>query len=131
MGIDYSDMSGNSIGRNRREVGDPASPKNIGLINDYSMRVSQLSVIPSIFFCWLEPGRPKGNSPELLRTRIEGYFLTIGIGIPFLSNYRARYSMKVRDEETGRGDIVDKSVKDIGKLEGYSILINFASLLGV
>jgi hypothetical protein len=131
MGLDYSDISGHSVGRNRQESGDPANPKNVGLINKYSMHVSQLAVIPSIFFCWLEPGRLKGNTPELLRTRVEGYVLTIGIGIPFLSKYRAGYVMKIKDEETGRGEIVDKSVNETGKLEGFSIIINFTSLLGV
>lgn len=131
MGFDYSDITGNSFGRNRQEVGDPDSPTNIGLINNYSMRASQLSVVPSIFFCWLEGGRPKGNTPELLRTRVEGYILTVGFGIPFLSNYRARYTVNVREDEAGKGDIIEKTVKDLGKLEGFSLLINFTSLLGV
>jgi len=129
MGIKYADIAGRSIGRNRREKGLRSNIENEHQISDYRMRITTFSLIPAIFFCWLKESRATGNSRELLRTRVEGYFLTLGLSLPVLSTYRAQYTSR---EKGDLGELnVDKNHKETGEMDGFSILINFTSLLGV
>lgn len=116
LGLSYADTVGRSVGRNRKE-GSSAD-----LLDNYTMRVTNFSLIPAIFFSWLKEARPKGNTPELLETRVEGYFLTIGMAMPVLSSYSAKYDKR-------EGDQVEEQ-NDKGQLRGYSILIALKSMLG-
>src|SRR5690606_38917285 len=103
LGLSYADMVGRSIGKNRKETGHPVS--NSELVDDYTMRVTNFSLLPAVFFSWLEEARPRGNTPELLTTRLDGYMLTIGIAMPLLISYQASYTKRDRyvfDEELGR-----------------------------
>lgn len=114
LGLSYADTVGRSVGRNRKEGhGDD-------LVDNYTMRATNLSLIPAIFFSWLREARPDGNTPELLETRVEGYFLTIGMAMPMLSSYTARYNRRDSGEP----------VRQKGRLRGYSILIGLTSMLG-
>lgn len=116
LGLSYADTVGRSVGRNRKE-GSSAD-----LLDNYTMRVTNFSLIPAIFFSWLKEARPKGNTPELLETRVEGYFLTIGMAMPVLSSYSAKYDKREGDE------VEEKN--DKGQLRGYSILVALKSMLG-
>lgn len=114
LGLSYADIVGRSVGRNRKE-GEGGD-----LIENYAMRVTTFSLVPAIFFSWLREARPNGNTPELLETRVEGYFLTIGMAMPLLSSYSAKYSR--RD-----GEPVSP---EKGQLRGYSLLIALKAMLG-
>jgi hypothetical protein len=118
FGLTYADVVGRSIGPNR--VGSGPGAGNAGLVDNYTMRVTYLSLLPAIFFSWLEPARPRGNTPELLTTRVEGYFLTIGAAMPLVASYSSQY--------TERGD--ETQHFDHGKLSGYSLLVTLKSMLG-
>ncbi|MEZ4741365.1 MAG: hypothetical protein R3B45_02785 [Bdellovibrionota bacterium] len=131
IGLQYSDIFGKSFGRNRFEKGDPYSPNNIGQINNYYLRASYLSVLPTVFFSWLKEERVKGNTPELLKTRNEGYLLMLGVSFHVLASYTARFNEKVRDETTGSGEIIDRKLKESGSFRGYSLFVSLTSLLGV
>ena len=113
LGLSYADSVGRSVGRNRKEG------RSSDLIDNYSMRVTAFSLIPAIFFSWLREARPNGNTPELLETRVEGYFLTIGMAMPLLSSYSAKYDK--RDGEP---------VTEKGQLRGYSLVITLKAMLG-
>jgi hypothetical protein len=89
------------------------------------MRVNNLSLLPAIFLSWLAPPRPRGNTPELLMTRLEGYFLTLGMAMPLLSSYSARYTVRPEPGQPAPPQKLEK-----GELRGYSILMSFTAMLG-
>ena len=125
LGFNYSDIIG-------RKIGDIPTSKGDLMINTHLMRVTGYSLMPSIFFCWLQPGRPVGNQPELLKTTIEGYILTLGIAVPFKSSYKITSE---QSDTTKNQD--DKATTDPfqvtkkGKMQGYSIFIAFSTLIGI
>lgn len=131
LGLKYSDFTGRSVGQNQKESADPQSPDNLGLIKSYDIRVTNFSITPGIFFCWLEDWRPAGNDPELLKTRTEGYILTLGVSIPFQSRFQADYLEYVPDQNSEGNNLLVEEKKETGALSGYSILVNFTALLGI
>lgn len=124
LGLSYADMIGRSIGKNRRENNEDLT-LNVGLIDNYTLRINNVSLMPALFFCWLAPPRQRGNTPDLLMTRLEGYFLTLGGAMPLLANYSARYTQR---PEIGSSEAIQKSQH--GDLRGYSILITLTAMLG-
>ncbi len=122
MGLNYGDTVGRNSGINRKSSSTNASFAGEGdetLLDEYSQRVTYFALSPQIFFSWLQPPRPIGNTPELLTTRIEGYMLTLGGLIPLSANYAVRYTTKS-----------NQSARENGSLYGYSITAGFKILLG-
>ena len=111
LGVSYFD----SIGRS---VGERVSETDGVIINNWLMRVNNFSIYPAVFFTWLKDARLKGNSPELLVTRIEGYMLSMGLAVPIQTEYRVQFE----------ADEVKQSSE--GELNGYSILVHFTVLFG-
>lgn len=97
LGLSYADM----VGRSAEATG--GSP-------EYTMRVNHLSLVPGLFFSWLEPARPRGNTPDLLKTRLEGEILSLGMSMPLLSTFNANAAK--------------------GRLRGYSIVLNITGVIG-
>lgn len=118
LGLSYADTVGRSIGANRKDSGK-GTPEDEKRIGNYNIRITNFSLLPGIFFSWLSPGRPEGNTPDLLATRTEGYILTLGVAVPLLVSYSTKY-------ETLDGKSEDES----GQLRGYGVLITLTSLLG-
>ena len=81
LGLSYGALTGQMMGRNRRDDGQGTAGDR-ALIDSYTSHVSKLSIIPGLFFTWLDQARPAGNTPELLMTRIEGLVLLIGAATP-------------------------------------------------
>lgn len=127
LGVTYLDTIGRSAGRSKKDPADfdPVIKASDDLIRDYKIRVTTLAIVPSLFFSWIEPARPKGNTPELLMTRVEGTLLSLGFSMPFLSTYHATYERKAK----GSTESEDRS--DRGRLKGYSILLQYWAFLGV
>jgi hypothetical protein len=119
MGLSYADFVGRSLGKNRRDSGNN-TPEDQELIDNYVNRVTELAVLPGIFFSWLKPGRPRSNTPELLTTRLEGFFMTIGVAMPVISSYQAQYDKRSQAEP----------IREKGRLRGYSLLVSVTSHLG-
>jgi hypothetical protein len=63
-------------------------------------------------------------SELLLATRLEGYFLSVGLAIPLLANYRVEY------ETFGSGREPSQADNAKGKLRGYSLALGLAAMLG-
>lgn len=128
LGLSYLDIVGRSIGKNRRN-----RPEDNGLdqIDKYIMRVNSLALMPALFFSWLAQPRPRGNTPELLATRLDGYFLTIGGALPLSSHYNVRFQTRPQAPDSQlplRTQAKTESQK--GSLAGYSIVISFTAMLG-
>lgn len=123
LGLNYGDIVGRSIGRNRRDDGKrqpdgKPTDDNQELIDSYSMRVTHFSIIPGLFFSWLDEDRPLGNSKELLTTHIDGYLLTFGLAIPLDTTYSAK------------AVLTDKSVRSgTGRLRGYTLIVTWSTIL--
>ncbi len=123
LGLNYGDIMGRSAGRNRRDDGKrqpdgKPTEDNLDLIDSYSIRVTNFSIIPALFFSWLDEARPMGNSKDLLTTRIEGYILTFGLAVPMDTTYSAK------------AILTDKSVKNgTGHLRGYTLLVTWSTIL--
>jgi hypothetical protein len=144
LGLSYTDIVGRSIGSNRDKGADGdgggGADDQVARTENYVMRVNNLSLLPAIFFSWLEPGRPKGNSPEQLATRLEGYLLTIGAAMPLVINYQAKFERRIRRDVTADASASPEeraesaaSVEpdtESGRLRGYSVLVTLTALLG-
>lgn len=123
LGLKYDDIIGRSVGHNRLDLGQ-RTPEgkpmegNEKLLDTYTMRVTSFSLLPAIFFSWLEPDRPRGTSPELLQTRVEGLLLTIGLAIPIDTSFSVKSTM-IDQTDTAQS----------GRLRGYSIIVSMLSIL--
>ncbi len=118
LGLSYADI----VGRRSNAIAKTAARS--AEITAYQMRVASISLVPALFFCWLEPGRAKGNKPELLTTRVEGYVLTAGLQIPVHAPFQVRY--EVTDTSASK-----VSLREKGQLHGYSVLVALHTLLGI
>lgn len=147
LGLSYADMVGRSIGKNRRER--PGNDRdNAALVDNYILRVNSLALMPAIFFTWLEGARPRGNTPALLATRLEGYILTIGMAVPVMSTYQAHYDIRgwnnPRDKTVEptddpppdspsdpkrQGPLAGRNVASHGALRGFSTLLSFSAII--
>ena len=137
LGFSYSDIVGRSIGANKKFN---LYEENPDLLSSYSMRVTQLSLSPGLFFAWLKPIRDQTMSKEKLMTRVEGYILTISASLPLELTYRSTYE---RDPDRSDDKAVTESFNSQenewekrvttqkGQLGGFSIIIGFTALLGV
>jgi len=130
LGLSYADIIGRSAGPNRKSPDDPYAPENEGLVDGYQIQVNALSVIPAVFFTWLAPARPRGNTPELLTTRLEGWFLTLGAAVPLDASFKAKYDRRLLPDPNARLSS-SEPVKESGPLNGYSIILSLSGLLGV
>jgi len=129
LGLSYADFVGRAVGRNRKAPDNPYDPENKGRVDNYLIQVNSLTVIPAIFFTWLAPARARGNAPDLLTTRLEGWFLTIGAGMPLDASYKAKYSRREEPDQATQTTSTE-TVSEGGNLSGYSILVSLAGLLG-
>jgi hypothetical protein len=126
LGLSYGDIVGRSTGRNLRDAGGERNPD---LVDDYTMHVTDFSLMPAVFFSWLRPARPAGNTPELLATRVEGYVLTLGMEMPLLVTYQAKFQTRERKKDDGSIEPAHAETAS-GQLRGYSILVALTALLG-
>jgi hypothetical protein len=131
LGFSYADIVGRSIGKNRGE--SASNIDNNNLVDNYTIKVTNFSLLPAVFFSWLEEPRSRGNSPDLLKTRIDGYFLTIGIAMPLLISYHAKFDTRDQYEVVDDKVVIiqeSETERPSGHLRGYSLLITMTSLLG-
>ncbi|MFK7823498.1 MAG: hypothetical protein AB8G05_05045 [Oligoflexales bacterium] len=145
LGINYVDIAG----RNVYEQDDPLIPSyysQVGLNYNNSVRVTYAALSPGIFFCWMKPSRTYGSSVEQLKTRIEGYLLTIAFKMPIFANYQSsHYLWNLKDEASslegydpnGDQDLYipaeeweNEKISQSGKLKGFTILVSLQALLG-
>lgn len=117
FGISYSDVVGRSLEGNRIKV------ENDEVIEQFTTRVTNFSIVPTIFFCWLEPPRKRGNDPDLLMTRIEGYFLSLGVAVPLKATSNTKYN-KIKNDTS-------EPYNGKGSLKGYTLVVALSAALGI
>ena len=126
-GFNYMDMTQRSI--SSASAQGHAAPY-IGAISQRSMRVSDLSLYPGFFLAWLPHiPRPDLIHPDSMKTRIEGYLLQFGFGIPLFARYDERYldsgiPVPLLSEDPPRQ-------RDRGNLHGFTVTASFTIVLGV
>lgn len=128
LGLSYADIVGRTVSR-RNADSRGGKKDNEEVLDNYIMRVNKFSMMPAVFFSWLKDARPSGNSPDLLITRIEGYFMTIGVAIPLLTTYSAKYSVRESTDESGTVKPTHEKTEN-GQLRGYSILLAMTAFFG-
>lgn len=145
LGISYIDIAG----RNVYEQDQPITPSfysQVGLSYNNSVRITSTALSPGIFFCWMNPARTYGSSIEQLKTRIEGYILTIAFQMPVFANYQySQYRWSLKDEASSLEGFDPESDEEFfipadewennkitqsGKLKGFTIFVSFQALLG-
>jgi hypothetical protein len=112
LSLQYMDITGRSV-KTGTDDSDPGES-----ISNWQARVQNLSIFPAIFFCWLQPARAAGNTPELLMTRVEGYILSIGLATPLQAAYSVGY------EQAG------ESFSSKASVRGYTAIISLQALIG-
>ena len=88
----------------------------------------------------MDPPRTYGSSIEQLKTRIEGYILTIAFQMPVTARYQSsQYVWRIKDkasydpnsnEEIPPEGWENNKERQSGKLKGFTILVAFQALLG-
>lgn len=140
FGLSYTDMTGRSVSSKTLQSA-PLFASQDGLIYHYHAGITNFSLAPGIFFCWMEPPRTYGSSADQLKTRTEGYILTLAFSIPIFSSYRSHFSRwKIQDSESffEREDRIEipasawasERLQASGSLKGYSLLISLQALIG-
>ena len=127
IGFRYGDVTGRSSGE-RTETSK--QDQKIETLSQYRISVQYAFLFPAMFFCWLEEPRLKGNKSDQLVTRIEGYMLTLGIGMPLYATYSSSYNLLGKSLNSDE-PVTVKEEKARGGLRGYSIIISFSTLFGV
>ncbi len=123
FGFHYFDLSGKSIGKNRKIDNDSSvAPR------DYRSNITNLALLPAIYISWLNPYRKIGNTPEDLKTRVEGYQVLIGAIVPVISYYDNEYS---RDKLQDDGSNLSVVVRERGSFTGASAYLAISILLGI
>ena len=118
----YADIVGRSIQNSTR------TPDNRE-VSDLSMRTSIFMGYAGIFISWIQDSRPKGNTTQLLTTRIEGYILSCDFGYPLKSSYSTIYH-ETEFEEDSDEVLSTQKKRERGSHNGYSIRATLTMLLG-
>ena len=127
LGLSSLDISGKSIGPNRKDTGDPKDKNNGFLEHQYKLSANGFLVAASLVLVDLKTPRPSGNTSELLTTRIEGHAIRLGVAAPLIMKYRAVYIVR-EDLQEAAQEPSEHVVK--GHLKGYSIFASFQTWLG-
>lgn len=127
LSFSYSDIVGRSGGS---LSGTSYLENDENEISAYSMRVNQFAIAPGLFFAWMQKKRQLTQTKADLMTRVEGYFLSLSASIPLQVGYRSTYEYPAtKDQETQEVSVIKTKTK--GNLGGYSIIIEFMSILSV
>lgn len=111
LGAESMEIRGNSY---RRQVLSDG-----GISEGWLVRSRWISVIPGLFYSCLKAGRPKGNRPEWLVTRLEGYTIQLGLGLPIKGDLEISQTLRgLRERQNSR-------------LRGYTGLLSFSAWLGI
>ncbi len=126
-GLSYMNMTQKSI---KASSAQGRAAPYVGSISDRSMRVSDLSIYPGFFVSWL-PTKPRPDviHPDSIKTRIEGYWLQIGVGIPLYARYNERYLDSGVPASSPTEELPQQQYK--GALTGYTVTASFTVVLGV
>lgn len=111
LGLENMDLVGRSYRRENLVSGS--------YTEGWSVRARWTAVLPGLFYSILKPARPKGNRPEWLVTRIEGYTFVLAGSFPIQGQYKQSFSLN--------GD----SIKTSSDLQGYAIQMAFSAWLGI
>jgi hypothetical protein len=118
FGMSYEDVAGRSIGHKRRET-----TADEVLTERYQLSFVTLSLLAGVFYARFKEARPDVNEPESLKTRTEGWIVSLTSAFPTYAPYTAKYW------PIGRTAMFPE-VKESGKLSGYLVLLSFHVLLG-
>lgn len=118
----YFDLNGKTMGRNR--VRGTESAPEWSLEQNFASNYNAIWLVPAIGAAKILSPRPTGNTAELLTTRIEGYFIQIGVMWPVYSRYRVTFERK--EDQTSPPE----SRSEKGKFKGTSFVLETGLWIG-
>ncbi len=111
LGAESMEITGHSYRRRVLEGG--------GVSEGWFVRSRWIAAIPGVFYSRLKPGRPKGNRPEWLMTRIEGYTVQVGLALPIKAELMISQTLNgVREKRRSN-------------VHGYAALLSLSVWLGI
>lgn len=130
-GMSVSDLAGRSVGRVEIKDQQPISvsdendaPTVDRQIRSYTMQVNEFSILGGFAISLLAPGRPKGNTPTLLRTEFDGVLAIFSASMPISARYKSKFEQSIKDGPY-------ESRKQKGRLSGISFIVGLTTLIGV
>jgi len=123
--LQYMDKTDRAIGS-----GPGNTPPYVGIISNHTTRIMDFSLYPGIFLAWMKKDpRPDIMDPESLKTRVEGYWLQFGYGLPLYTTFDERY-FDSGIIPSGGGLPGSEKTRKTGRLQGYTLFASFTVVLG-
>ncbi len=124
--VAYFDVVGRSIGQNleQREV-TQTGDQGVDVLTstrDYVVKVTSIVTIPAIFYADFVAARPRGNTPELLATRLEGYIVALGLALPAFGTHNTSYVRRYEDDRL-------EKVRERSRLKGMTLMLTVTGML--
>ena len=85
FGLNYTNLSGISLGKNKKLHESFDSTANNDLIDNYKFKNSTLNLLLGFTVSSISKARPLSNRPDLMKTKLEGVSLNFIIQIPLHS----------------------------------------------
>lgn len=89
-------------------------------VSSWKLKAKLLKITPSLYYRSFKSKRNITNDPEYLKTRIEGWMISLGISVPV----HLEYSLSKTTDE-------NSSMNSSGKLYGYDLLLSGSVFLGI
>jgi hypothetical protein len=131
-GVSYLDLTGRSLGGGFERdfvlapVGSSkAAADPVQVLDNYKLRAARFSAVAGVAWNANWAKARTSNQPSDLKTRVDGYKLSLWTEVPFISNYTSEY-----DLVTASDQVQSQSINDRGSLSGYSIVLQATALLG-
>ncbi len=111
IGLETFDMIGRSYRRQNLD--------NDSYSEGWTVRARWTGILPGVFYSSLKPGRPKGNRPEWLVTRVEGYTFVLSSAFPIDGQIKQKFTFNGLPLVTNE------------PLKGYALQLAFSAWLGI
>lgn len=127
LGINLNRINGSSIGQNNSLKSNYNAPENNGKINKYDLTLSTLNLMIGPTLSWVESARPRGNEPSLLKTRIEGYNVSLLFQIPLYASYSSETKKLSYNDSTRQ--ITGQDSSESGSMSGWSFVVSLSTYI--
>ena len=131
-GVSYLDLTGRSLGGGFERdfvlapvASSEAAADPVQVLDNYKLKAARFSAITGIAWNANWGKARTSNQPSDLKTRVDGYKVSLWTEVPFISNYTSQY-----DLVTASDQVQSQTINDRGSLSGYSIVLQATALLG-
>lgn len=119
LGVSYADINGRSIGHFKHREDNKLYDAN----ESYALKYVEIAFQSGFYYARFKEARPEINEPDSLRTRVEGWLISLVGSFPLYSPYTASYL------PISNSAVSDEKIES-GEMQGYAIVLSLHSLLG-